>query len=121
MSNKSSPMPLIGPQTVYLFDLDNTLYPPEKNLFAHVDMRMTAFIEKKLGLTHDEAFFIQKKYWKEYGTTLSGLMQFHGLEPDEFLDFVHDIDVSPLTPDPELSTALANLPVSYTHLTLPTT
>ena len=57
-------MPIIGPQTVYLFDLDNTLYPPEKNLFAHVDMRMTAFIEKKLGLTHDEAFFIQKKYWK---------------------------------------------------------
>ncbi|MDP6222286.1 MAG: pyrimidine 5'-nucleotidase [Candidatus Micropelagos thuwalensis] len=110
MSNKSSPMPVIGPQTVYLFDLDNTLYPPEKNLFAHVDVRMTAFIEEKLGLTHDEAFFIQKKYWKEYGTTLSGLMQFHGLEPDEFLDFVHDIDVSPLTPDPELSTALANLP-----------
>ena len=50
-------MPVIGPQTVYLFDLDNTLYPPEKNLFAHVDVRMTAFIEEKLGLTHDEAFF----------------------------------------------------------------
>lgn len=103
-------MPEIGPETVLLFDLDNTLYPPEKNLFALVDVRMTVFIQEKLGLEHDEALHIQKKYWQEFGTTLAGLMKLHNLEPDEFLDFVHDIDITPLSPNPELSVVLDSLP-----------
>ena len=93
----------------WIFDLDNTLYPPELDLFAKVDVRMTSYIQDRLSLSHDEAFRLQKLYWKEYGTTLSGLMEEHKLSPDDFLDFVHDIDVSRLSPDPELDQALAGL------------
>ena len=93
----------------WIFDLDNTLYPPEMDLFAKVDVRMTEYIEDRLNLSREDAFTIQKKYWKEYGTTLSGLMQQHQLSPDDFLDFVHDIDVSRLSPDPELDAALSGL------------
>lgn len=93
----------------WIFDLDNTLYPPEQDLFAKVDVRMTEFIQSRLNLSQEDAFLIQKRYWKEYGTTLSGLMQQHQLSPDDFLDFVHDIDVSQLSPDPELDLALSEL------------
>lgn len=102
--------PNINHVNTWLFDLDNTLYPPEQDLFALVDVRMTTFIREKLNVGHDEAFHLQKKYWQEYGTTLAGLMQEHSLEPDLFLDFVHDIDVSELPADPALSMALEKLP-----------
>lgn len=93
----------------WVFDLDNTLYPPERDLFALVDVRMTDFIKKTLAINHDQAATIQKKYWMDYGTTLRGLMVKHDIKPDVFLDFVHDIDVSELNPDPELDKVLSEL------------
>lgn len=94
----------------WVFDLDNTLYPASQNLFAQIDKRMTAFIGEALAVDKDEAFRLQKQFLGEYGTTLAGLMNKYGLPPGPFLDFVHDIDVSVLPPDPLLSDAIAALP-----------
>lgn len=94
----------------WVFDLDNTLYAPGKNLFAQIDVRMTSFIQDALNVDKDEAFRVQKEFLGEYGTTLSGLMNEHGLPPGPFLDFVHDIDVSVLDPDPQLAAAIDALP-----------
>lgn len=94
----------------WVFDLDNTLYPASRNLFAQIDKRMTAFIGEALNVERDEAFRLQKQFLGEYGTTLAGLMNKHGMPPGPFLDFVHDIDVSVLAPDPELAANIAALP-----------
>ena len=93
-----------------MFDLDNTLYPHHLNLWQQVDVRIRDYIVGLLKVTHDEAFRMQKDYYRRYGTTLRGLMEEHGLEPDEFLDIVHRIDYSPLTPNPALGAAIEELP-----------
>lgn len=94
----------------WLFDLDNTLYPAECNLFAQVDERMGAFIANLLGVDRTEARKIQKQYYYEHGTTLAGLMAVHGINPHDFLDYVHDIDHSALPDSPDLAAAIAALP-----------
>ena len=94
----------------WVFDLDNTLYPHHLNLWQQVDDRIRAYIADFLQVPHDEAFRIQKDYYKRYGTTMRGLMAEHGLAPDHYLDFVHRIDHSPLMPNPALGTALEKLP-----------
>lgn len=94
----------------WIFDLDNTLYSGDVNFFAQIDKKMTAFISNYLGLPKDEARAVQKQYLAEYGTSLSGLMAVHGMEPEAFLHHVHDIDLNLLTPDPHLNHNLANLP-----------
>ena len=94
----------------WVFDLDNTLYPPACDLFAQVDQRMTAFIGDYLKVEAAEARRIQKDFYVEHGTTLSGLMAVYGLEPAAFLDFVHDIDVSAVMADTALGEAIAKLP-----------
>jgi putative hydrolase of the HAD superfamily len=94
----------------WVFDLDNTLYPHHLNLWHQVDVRIRDYIVGLLKVTHDEAFRLQKDYYKRYGTTLRGLMKEHGLEPDEFLEIVHQIDYSPLTPNPALGLAIEELP-----------
>lgn len=94
----------------WIFDLDNTLYPAECNLFAQVDQRMGEFISNYLGVPFDEARRLQKDYYRKFGTTLSGLMQVHGLKPDAFLDYVHDIDVSMVPNSPELAASIRSLP-----------
>jgi putative hydrolase of the HAD superfamily len=94
---------------VWLFDLDNTLYPPRVNLFAAIDERMRAFIADRLGLPLDAAFALQKRYFHEFGTSLRGLMENHGVDPAPFLAHVHDIDLTLLDPDPRLETALGRL------------
>lgn len=96
--------------TEWVFDLDNTLYPHHCNLFAQIDVRMTQFVSDLLSLPHDEARIVQKKYYLEYGTTLSGLMANHNVVPTDFLDHVHDIDYSGLQPNPDLSEAIKALP-----------
>ncbi|MDA5192948.1 pyrimidine 5'-nucleotidase [Govanella unica] len=93
----------------WVFDLDNTLYPGRCNLFAAIDQRMTEFVMRLAGLPHAEARRLQKSYYVEYGTTLRGLMLEHALDPAEFLAYVHDIDVSPVDPNPRLGKALAGL------------
>ena len=95
---------------VWVFDLDNTLYPAECDLFAEIDQRMTDFVARFLRLPRDEARAVQKSYYTEHGTTLNGLMSMHGMEPDEFLAHVHEIDLSPLPRTPELAEAIAALP-----------
>jgi putative hydrolase of the HAD superfamily len=94
----------------WVFDLDNTLYPHHLNLWQQVDERIREYIVRLLDLSHDDAFRMQKDYYRRYGTTLRGLMLEHGLQPDEFLDFVHQIDHSPLEPNPELGAAIGRLP-----------
>lgn len=79
---------------VWVFDLDNTLYAPSCNLFAQIDVKMRAFIAELLDIDGDEAYRLQKQYYRDHGTTLAGLMAIHGVEPERFLDFVHNIDVS---------------------------
>jgi putative hydrolase of the HAD superfamily len=96
--------------TTWIFDLDNTLYPHHLNLWQQVDERIRDYIAKFLDITHDEAFRLQKDYYRRYGTSMRGLMTEHGMKPDDFLDFVHEIDHSPLTPDPALGAALEKLP-----------
>jgi putative hydrolase of the HAD superfamily len=94
----------------WVFDLDNTLYPHHLNLWQQVDERIRAYIASFLHVTHDEAFRLQKDYYRRYGTSMRGLMEEHGLNPDEFLEVVHQIDHSPLTPDPVLGAAISQLP-----------
>ncbi|MBC7952141.1 MAG: pyrimidine 5'-nucleotidase [Rhodospirillaceae bacterium] len=94
----------------WVFDLDNTLYPASSSLFPQIDVRMRQFIAERLKLPLDDAYVLQKRYYREYGTTLSGLMRVHGLEPDAFLDYVHDIDHTVLDVAPALDAVLARLP-----------
>ena len=94
----------------WVFDLDNTLYSPEEDIFSQIDKRMTEFIISKFNVNEEEAFNIQKKYFLEYGTTLSGLMKRENIDPDEFLEFVHDINLEILKPNKELSKIIKNLP-----------
>ena len=95
---------------VWIFDLDNTLYPAECNLFAQVDRRMGEFIARYLGVPFEYARHLQKTYYRQFGTTLSGLMQVHRMDPKAFLDYVHDIDLACGREHPELSAAIERLP-----------
>jgi putative hydrolase of the HAD superfamily len=94
----------------WIFDLDNTLYPSSCRLFDQIDERMGTFISDLLNVDRVEARRIQKKFFYEHGTTLRGLMTDHGVHPDAFLDFVHDIDHTPIPADPALADALQALP-----------
>jgi len=94
----------------WVFDLDNTLYPHHLNLWEQVDIRIRSFVADFLGVPEDEAFRIQKDYYRRYGTTLRGLMIEHGMRSDDFLEHVHLIDHSPLEPNPALGAAIARLP-----------
>ncbi|MBT06189.1 MAG: pyrimidine 5'-nucleotidase [Rhodospirillaceae bacterium] len=94
----------------WLFDLDNTLYPADSDLFSQVDDRMGSYISKILKVDRQEARVIQKNYYMKYGTTLSGLIQNHGIDADAYLDYVHQIDLSVIDPSPTLNKLLKNLP-----------
>lgn len=94
----------------WIFDLDNTLYPRHTDLFAQIDQKISAYVSRLLDLTHEEARKVQKGYYRDYGTTLRGLMMEHKISPDAFLEYVHDIDYSPVEPNPELGAAIEKLP-----------
>ena len=99
-----------GTVNAWVFDLDNTLYPRHTNLFQQVDERIRAYVQRLLDLDPEEAQHVQKDYYQRYGTTLRGLMEEHGILPDDFLEYVHDIDHTPVEPDPALASAIARLP-----------
>lgn len=94
----------------WVFDLDNTLYPSECNLFAQVDQRMGAFVAQYLGCPEPYARHLQKSYYRQFGTTLAGMMTIHKMDAKPFLDYVHDIDLSVVPPSPELRSAITALP-----------
>lgn len=95
--------------TTWVFDLDNTLYAPEMNLFDQIETRMTDYVMRELGIDHHQANGLRARYWREHGTTLAGLMLNHGLEPEPYLAEVHDIDLSSLPPAPDLRAAIRAL------------
>ncbi len=94
----------------WIFDLDNTLYPARANLFARIDARMTAYVARRLGLPEQEARVVQKEYFHRHGTTLTGLMADHGVDPHEFLAEVHDVEMDVLEQDAPLAAVIAQLP-----------
>lgn len=108
--------------TSWVFDLDNTLYPAASNLFARVSVRMTRFICSEYGLGKVEARSLQRQLFLAHGTTLRGLMVERDLDPERFLEYVHDIDLSDLEPDPRLAGLIARLPgrkVIFTNGSVP--
>lgn len=106
---KTRPVPHRQNTDAWIFDLDNTLYPAHCNLFDQVDRRIGEFVSEALNLDPTEARLLQKKYFREHGTTLNGLMQNHAIKPADYLDYVHDIDVSGLPDGSELDRALSRL------------
>ena len=95
---------------VWLFDLDNTLYPARCNLFAQIDVRIGRYISDWLKVDAEEARRVQKQYWRDHGTSMRGMMSLHGVDPKHYLDYVHDIDYSPVEANPALEKSLAALP-----------
>lgn len=94
----------------WIFDLDNCLYPASTGLFALIDERMTAYIQRLLACEFDEARKVQKDHFHTHGTTLAGLMRDHEIDPHEFLEDVHDIPLDRVTKNEPLSAALGQLP-----------
>lgn len=104
--------------TTWVFDLDNTLYPPEMGLFPQIEVKMTAWVMRNLGLERAAADALRRDYWARFGTTLNGLMHEHGIDPQDYLADVHDVDFGVLRPEPALAAALAALPgrrIVYTN------
>lgn len=102
--------PALSHVSSWIFDLDNTLYPASARLFDQIDVKMGDYISRLLSVDRGEARRIQKAFFHSHGTTLSGLMEAHGVEPDEFLDYVHDIDLDVIDEDRALVAAIAALP-----------
>jgi putative hydrolase of the HAD superfamily len=94
----------------WIFDLDNCLYPAGLNFFREIDQRIAAYVRRVTGLDHEAAHALQKHYFHAHGTTLAGLMTHNGINPDDYLTDVHDVDMSALVPDPVLYARLAALP-----------
>ena len=105
----TSPRPFAHIDT-WVFDLDNTLYPHHVNLWQQVDVRIRDFVANFLKVSPLEAHQIQKDYYLRYGTTMRGMMTEHGVSADDYLAYVHEIDHSPLQPNPAMGAAIAALP-----------
>jgi len=106
----------------WVFDLDNTLYPPEARLFDQIEARMTAWVMEALSVPQAEADRLRRQYWADHGTTLAGLMRVHGVDPGPYLTHVHEIDLTQLAPDAALAAAIAALPgrrIVYTNGSAP--
>lgn len=106
----------------WVFDLDNTLYPPHARLFDQIEVRMTRFVMDALKLDRPHADALRKTYWKQYGTTLAGLMRIHDVDPAPYLVDVHDISLDHLEIDADLAAQIKTLPgraIVYTNGTAP--
>jgi putative hydrolase of the HAD superfamily len=106
----------------WVFDLDNTLYPPAMALFDQVNARITACVMRVVGVGRDEADRLRHGWWREHGTTLAGLMAHHGIDPEAYLEEVHEIDFTVLAPDPSLAARIEALPgrrIVYTNGSAP--
>jgi putative hydrolase of the HAD superfamily len=96
--------------TDWVFDLDNTLYPRECNLFSQIDLLISSYMVDVTGLPYAQARALQKSYYRDHGTTLHGLMLHHAVDPEHFLSTVHAIDYSGVPAHPDLASAVASLP-----------
>ena len=108
--------------SAWVFDLDNTLYPPAARLFDQIEVRMTAWVMQELGVDRPEADRLRKHYWATYGTTLAGLMAEHGVDPAPYLIDVHDISLDHLPVDRDLAAHIRALPgrrIVYTNGSAP--
>lgn len=94
----------------WLFDLDNTLYPAESGLMSEIERRMTAYVMHVTGLERDAAYRLQKEYLAQYGLTLGGLVEHHGVDPADFHTIFHDMPLEGVARDIELVAAIARLP-----------
>ena len=94
----------------WIFDLDNTLYHVSANLFDQIDRRMCNYVAEFLNIPAAEAYKGQKSFFREHGTTLRGMMECHDMDPGPYLDYVHEIDFSPIETDEVMAKALAALP-----------
>ncbi|WP_425098930.1 pyrimidine 5'-nucleotidase [Tropicibacter sp. S64] len=106
----------------WVFDLDNTLYPPAARLFDQIEVKMTQFVMRATGADQAEANALRHQYWQTHGTTLAGLMREHKVDPDAYLEEVHDIDFGALEADPHLAELIAALPgrkIVYTNGSAP--
>jgi putative hydrolase of the HAD superfamily len=108
--NSGSESPELDYIDVWLFDLDNTLYPAQCNLFSQIDLRINEYVAKLLNLNLADARVRQKQYFHQHGTTLRGLMTDHNVDPHHYMDFVHDIDLAPVDASPALDAVLGQLP-----------
>src|SRR5260221_14037664 len=108
------PRPDFGPDfrhvKSWIFDLDNTLYCADSGIFAQIEARMTDYVMAYLKLPRDQAYARQKELYRQYGTTMNGLMREHGASPEDYLHYVHDIDLASLQPDQGLTAAIEKLP-----------
>lgn len=114
--------PLFSHVSTWVFDLDNTLYPPQARLFDQIQVRMTRFVMDALGVDRAEANRLRKHYWHTYGTTLAGLMREHGVDPGPYLIDVHDIALDHLEKDTDLRDRITDLPgrrIVYTNGSAP--
>jgi len=94
-----------------LFDLDNTLYSPERELFSLIDVRINRYMEEVAGIPSAAVDGLRRHYWTEYGVTLGGLIRHHGVDPEDYLEYVHDVDVETrIAPDTGLRSTLQGLP-----------
>ncbi|GGA40075.1 pyrimidine 5'-nucleotidase [Pelagibacterium lentulum] len=110
MTKPFTPADSLNHITDWVFDLDNTLYPRECNLFAQIDIKITQYVMELTRLEFEAARDLQKAYYRDYGTTLNGLMHKHDVDPDDYLNSVHAIDYSIVDPHPELVETIAALP-----------
>ena len=104
--------------THWVFDLDNTLYPPSARLFDQIEVKMTDYVMRALDVNRDHANHLRQHYWREHGTTLAGLMREHDVDPGPYLTDVHEISMDHLQPDPALKQAIRALPgrrIVYTN------
>ena len=93
----------------WLFDLDNTLYSGQTKVFDQVDKKMSSFISKKLNVDLKKAKIIQKDYFHKYSTTLTGMIKHHKIDANEFLDFVHDVNLDFLKQDKGLENEISKI------------
>lgn len=99
-----------GATDCWIFDLDNTLYPPSMALFPQIEARMTSYVMRLLKVEQDHADHLRRDYWRRHGTTLAGLMAEHAIDPLAYLGEVHDIDFTGIEAAPDLAAAITALP-----------
>lgn len=94
---------MVSVMKAVLFDLDNTLYPAQCDLFSLIDVRINSYMEERAGIERAEVDGLRRRYWRDYGATLQGLIRHHAIDPEDYLDYVHAVDVADrLAPDPAL-------------------